>query len=264
MNEKSFSKNDISNESENLKLPPIDFKLIPSQKDINDISKNDNEDDKNKLKGYHSQTYITSKKTETERSDEVKSKNIISNEAVSNLLKEKIEINNNLKYNNIIFRNFLINKQKENKKKKINRYINEDILKNSPIRINRNKKLKQIKINNLFTELDEDEKSKNSIDSNYDKSLYNLRLNNFIRETNEAKNIKPVSKKIIVKNELKNIKSDWRKNITCSLDYKYTVNKYTMKGLNSLINSMNKKSKIYFDIFQTESNDMLQQIWIAE
>ena len=34
-----------------------------------------------------------------------------------------------------------------------------------------------------------------------------------------------------------------------------------IKKLNSKINSMNKSSKIYFDLFQTESNDMLQQIW---
>ena len=47
MNENSFSKNEISNDSEIIKLPLIDFKLIPQQKSINDVSKND---DNNNLK----------------------------------------------------------------------------------------------------------------------------------------------------------------------------------------------------------------------
>ena len=34
MNENSFSKNEISNDSEIIKLPLIDFKLIPQQKSI--------------------------------------------------------------------------------------------------------------------------------------------------------------------------------------------------------------------------------------
>jgi hypothetical protein len=45
MNENSVSKNEISNESENIKLPLIDTKLIPSQKNINDVSRNNNNDD---------------------------------------------------------------------------------------------------------------------------------------------------------------------------------------------------------------------------
>ena len=49
MNENSYSKNENSNESENIKLPLIDMKLIPSQKNINDVSKNENDGD-NKLK----------------------------------------------------------------------------------------------------------------------------------------------------------------------------------------------------------------------
>ena len=263
MNENSVSKNEISNESENIKLPIIDIKLIPSQKNINDVSRNENDDD-NKLKNIKSQTYLTSKKTETEKFEKnVKSKNIINNEAISDLLKEKIEINNSLLNNDGIYKYFLkSNKKKEiNKKKKLNRYINEDILVNSPIRINRNKKLKNIKISNLFTEMDEDEKSKNEEDSNFDKTLYNLRLYNFIKENNEAKRIKSVMKRKIEKKESKYFKSDWRKNINCSLDYKYALNKLTIKGLNSLINSMSKKSELYFDVFKTESNEMLQQIW---
>ena len=262
MNENSYSKNENSNESENIKLPLIDMKLIPSQKNINDVSKNENDDD-NKLKYIKSQTILTSKKTETERFENVKSKNIINNEAISDLLKEKIEINNSLQNDDSIYKSFLkSNKKKEiNKKKKINRYINEDILQNSPIRINKNKKLKNIKISNLFTVVDEDDKSKNDDDSNFDKTLYNLRLYNFIKENNEAKRIKSVMKRKIEKKESKYFKSDWRKNINCSLDYKYALNRLTIKGLNSLINSMSKKSELYFDVFKTESNEMLQQIW---
>ena len=158
----------------------------------------------------------------------------------------------------MIFKTF--NKSK-NKNKKLNRYINEDILKNSPIRIIRKKnKLKHMKVGNLFNEMDDDEKNKND-DSNYDKSLYNLRLENFIKECKEAKKIKSVEKKNIKKCQLKFEKSDWRKNINCALDYKYVLNKKDIRKLNSKINSMNKSSKIYFDLFQTESNDMLQQIW---
>ena len=59
MNENSFSKNEISNDSEIIKLPLIDFKLIPQQKSINDVSKND---DNNNLKYVKSETFITSKK----------------------------------------------------------------------------------------------------------------------------------------------------------------------------------------------------------
>ena len=91
MDENPITKFDINDESENIKLPPINLKLIPPQKNINDLSKNENEDEK-KLKYIKSQTFITSKKTETERFEEVKSKNLISNEAISDLLKEKIEI----------------------------------------------------------------------------------------------------------------------------------------------------------------------------
>ena len=229
MNENSFSKNEISNDSEIIKLPLIDFKLIPQQKSINDVSKND---DNNNLKYVKSETFITSKKTETSRFDEEKPKTFINIEAIKDLLKEKIEIN-----------------------------INEDILKNSPIRIIRKKnKLKHMKVGNLLNEMDDDEKNKND-DSNYDKSLYNLRLENFIKECKEAKKIKSVEKKNIKKCQLKFEKSDWRKNINCALDYKYVLNKKDIRKLNSKINSMNKSSKIYFDLFQTESNDMLQQIW---
>ena len=92
MNEYSISKNGLNNDSDNLKLPLIDFKLIPSQKNINETSKNKNEDG-HKLKSIKSQTFLTSKKTETERFDEVKPKNIINNEAIADLFKEKIEIN---------------------------------------------------------------------------------------------------------------------------------------------------------------------------
>ena len=260
MNENSFSKNEISNDSEIIKLPLIDFKLIPQQKSINDVSKND---DNNNLKYVKSETFITSKKTETSRFDEEKPKTFINIEAIKDLLKEKIEINNSMKYNSMIFKNFLNNnRKKEEKKIKINRYINEDILKNSPIRIIRKKnKLKHMKVGNLFNEMDDDEKNKNDDDSNYDKSLYNLRLENFIKECKEAKKIKSVEKKNIKKCQLKFEKSDWRKNINCALDYKYVLNKKDIRKLNSKINSMNKSSKIYFDLFQTESNDMLQQIW---
>ena len=75
------------------------------------------------------------------------------------------------------------NKKSENKqKKKLNRYINENILLNSPIKIQmiNKKKLKHIKMTNIFNEEDKDEKDKNDDDSNYDKSLYNLRLYNYI------------------------------------------------------------------------------------
>ena len=105
MDENPITKFDINDESENIKLPPINLKLIPPQKNINDLSKNENEDEK-KLKYIRSQTFITSKKTETERFEEVKSKNLISNEAISDLLKEKIEINNTLNYDRIIIDNF--------------------------------------------------------------------------------------------------------------------------------------------------------------
>lgn len=262
MDENPITKFDINDESENIKLPPINLKLIPPQKNINDLSKNENEDEK-KFKYIKSQTFITSKKTETERFEEVKSKNLISNEAISDLLKEKIEINNTLNYDRIIIDNFYKPKIKTEikRKKKINKYINEDILINSPIRINRNKKLKQIKVNNLFTEMDEFEQSKNDESSNFDKRLYNLRLNNFIKESKEAKKIKSVVKKNIKKNELSFVKSNWKKNINCSLDYRYAVNKYTMEGLNSLIHSMAKRSKHYFDVFKAESNDVLEKIW---
>ena len=47
MSDYSISKNDISNDSENIKLPLIDFKLIPKQKSINDISKNDDDNNNN-------------------------------------------------------------------------------------------------------------------------------------------------------------------------------------------------------------------------
>ena len=262
MSDYSISKNDISNDSENIKLPLIDFKLIPKQKSINDISKND-DDNNNKLKYVKSETFITSKKTETARFEVQKPKTFINIEAIKDLLKEKIEVNNSLKFNNMIYKNFLKNNRKKvQKKNKINRYINEDVLKNSPIRITRKKiKLKHIKVGNIFTKLDEDEKSKNDEDSNYDLSLYNLRMENFINECKEAKRIKSVKKYNIKKCELKFEKSDWRKKINCALDDKYVTNKKRITIFNSLINKMNKSSKIYFDLFKTESNDMLQQIW---
>ena len=159
----------------------------------------------------------------------------------------------------MIFKTF--NKSKS-KNKKINRYINEDILKNSPIRIHApRKKLKHIKINNLFTELNEDEKNKFDEETYFDKRLYNLRLEKFIQEEEESKKIKSVDKKEIKKKEMEYPKSDWKKKITCSLDYKFVINKYYIGGLNSLIKSMNKSSKAYFDRFKTESNDALEQIY---
>ena len=149
-----------------------------------------------------------------------------------------------------------------NKRKKLNRYINEDILKNSPIRLHTNKnKLKNIKVNHIFTEIDEDEKNKHDEDSNFDKSLYNLKLYNFIKEAKEAKKIKSLNKREIKKKEFEYIKSDWRKNINCSLDYKYLVNKKDIRDLNSLLKIMGKNSKLFFDVFKIESNDILEKIW---
>ena len=264
MNEFSISKNDLNNDSENLKLPLINFKLIPPQKNINETSKNEN-DDGHKLKLIKSQTFLTSKKTETEKFDVVKPKKIISNEAIAGLLKEKIEIKNILNNNYISYKNIfeIMRKKNEiNKRKKLNRYINEDILKNSPIRLHTNKsKLKNIKVNNIFTEIDEDEKNKNDEDSNIDRSLYDLKLYNYIKESKEAKKIKSSNKKEIKKKELDYIKSDWRKNINCSLDYKYLMNKQDIRDMNSLIKYMGKNSKLYFDVFRTESNDTLEKIW---
>ena len=114
MNEISFLKNDISHDSENIKLPPIDSKFIPYQRNINDITKNENEDG-NKLKNIKSQTFLTSKKTETDGFNVVKSKkNIISKDAIIDLLNEKIEINNNMRKYSMIFKNF--NKSKIKRK----------------------------------------------------------------------------------------------------------------------------------------------------
>ena len=264
MNEYSITKNDLSNDSENLKLHLIDFKLIPSQKNINETSKNENEDG-HKLKLIKSQAFITSHKTEIEKFDVVKIKKFISNEAIAGLLKEKIEIKNVMNNNYISYKNIfeiMRKKNKISKKKKLNSYINEDILKNSPIRLHTNKtKLKNIKVNHIFTEIEEDEKSKIDEESNIDRSLYNLNLYNFIKESKEAKRVKSLNKKEIKKKELEYVKSDWRKNINCSLDYKYLVNKQDIKDMNSLIKYMEKNSKLYFDVFKTESNDTLEKIW---
>ena len=267
MKENSIIKNNIINKKEKLHLPKIDLKLIPNQIDINDISQNENEEEEeNNLKIIKSQTFLTSKLTETQRNNEKKSRNIFNNDAIIDLLKEKIEINPFLSNKNI-FMNKLPkhNKKSENKqKKKLNRYINENILLNSPIKIQmiNKKKLKHIKMTNIFNKEDEDEKDKNDDDSNYDKSLYNLRLYNYLKETEEAKKVKSVNKKIIKKQEMESVKNDWRKNINCSLQFKYFVNKGNITNLNSKINSMNKRSKIYFDTQRNESNDMLEQIWI--
>ena len=276
MKENSIIKNNIINKKEKLHLPKIDLKLVPNQIDINDISQNENEEEEenivnlrdifNNLKIIKSQTFLTSKLTETQRNNEKKSRNIFNNDAIIDLLKEKIEINPFLSNKNI-FMNKLPkhNKKSENKqKKKLNRYINENILLNSPIKIQmiNKKKLKHIKMTNIFNEEDEDEKDKNDDDSNYDKSLYNLRLYNYLKETEEAKKVKSVNKKIIKKQEMESVKNDWRKNINCSLQFKYFVNKGNITNLNSKINSMNKRSKIYFDTQRNESNDMLEQIWI--
>ena len=262
-NENSYFKTDINNEKEKLYLPKIDLKLIPNQKEINDISRNQYEDE-NSLKVIKSQTFLTSKITETDRKDEVKPKNIFNNDAIVDLLKEKIEINHTLSNNNIFANRIQKNNNKyDNKKKKIiNRNINENIFFRSPIKIKSNKKkLKLIKVGNIFNEATEVEKDRSDDDSNYDKSLYNIRLYNFLKEEEEAKRIKSVSKKKIKKPELEYVKSDWRKNINCSLDYKYVVNKYKIRSLNSLIKSMNINSKLYFDVFRNESNDILEQIW---
>ena len=99
-NENSYIKTDINNEKEKLYLPKIDLKLIPNQKEINDISRNQYEDE-NSLKVIKSQTFLTSKITETDRKDEVKPKNIFNNDAIVDLLKEKIVINHTLSNNNI-------------------------------------------------------------------------------------------------------------------------------------------------------------------
>ena len=261
MNENSYNDN---NKKEKLLLPKIDLRLIPNQIEINDISQNENEEE-NKLKIIKSQTFLTSKLTETERNNEKKPKNIFNNEAIIDLLKEKIEINPFLSNSNIFLNRLPKNNKKiENKKKKIiNRYINENILLNSPIKIRivNKKKLKHVKVSNIFNEEDEDGKDKSDDDSNYDKSLYNIRLYNYLKETEEAKRVKSNNKKIIKKQELENVKNDWRKNINCSLDFKYLVNKGNIRNLNSKFRSMNKSSKIYYDAQRTESNDMLEQIW---
>ena len=151
-NENSYIKTDINNEKEKLYLPKIDLKLIPNQKEINDISRNQYEDE-NSLKVIKSQTFLTSKITETDRKDEVKPKNIFNNDAIVDLLKEKIEINHTLSNNNI-FANRIqkSNNKYDNKKKKIiNRNINENIFFRSPIKIKSNKKkLKLIKVGNIL------------------------------------------------------------------------------------------------------------------
>ena len=265
MKENSYNKNDILNKEEKLHLPKIDLKLIPNQIDINNISQNENEEEENNLKVIKSQTFLTSKLTESQRKSEKKSRNIFNNDAVIDLLKEKIEINHFLSNNNI-FMNKLPknNKKSENKKKKmLNSYINENILLNSPIKIHilNKKKLKQIKISNIFNEEDENEKNKSDDDSNYDTSLYNIRLYNYLKETEEAKRVKSVNKKIIKKQKIESVKSNWKKKINCSLAFKYDLNKGNITNLNSKIKSMNKSSKIYFDSQKIESNDMLEQIW---
>lgn len=156
MKENSIIKNNIINKKEKLHLPKIDLKLIPNQIDINDISQNENEEEEeNNLKIIKSQTFLTSKLTETQRNNEKKSRNIFNNDAIIDLLKEKIEINPFLSNKNI-FMNKLPkhNKKSENKqKKKLNRYINENILLNSPIKIQmiNKKKLKHIKMTNILT-----------------------------------------------------------------------------------------------------------------
>ena len=262
INENSYFR-DNNKEKKHVHLPKIDLKLIPYQKDINDTSKNENEEE-NTSKLIRSQTFIISKLTETERKDLKKPKNIFNDEAIVDLLREKIEINPNLSNNNIFLKRLQRNNKKnENKKKNIlNRYITENILFNSPIKIHLYKnKLKNIKVSNIFNEVDEDKKDNNDDDSNYDKSLYNIRLYNYLKETEEAKRIKSVNKKIIKKPELEYPKSDWRKNINCSLDYKYLKNRQDISDLNTLLTSKNKNSKLYFDSMRNESNDILEQIW---
>ena len=70
MKENSIIKNNIINKKEKLHLPKIDLKLIPNQIDINDISQNENEEEEeNNLKIIKSQTFLTSKLTETQRRD---------------------------------------------------------------------------------------------------------------------------------------------------------------------------------------------------
>lgn len=262
-NENSYIKTEIHNEKEKLYLPKIDLKLIPNQKEINDISRNQYENE-NSLKLIKSQTFLTSKITETNRKDEVKPEDIFNNDAVVELLKGKIEINHTLSNNNIFVNRLQkSNKKIENKKKIIlNRNKNENILFNGPIKVKSNKKkLKLIKVSNIFNEAYEEEKDKCDDDSNYDRSLYNIRLYNYLKEAEEEKRIKSVRKRNPKKPELEHVKSDWRKKINCSLDYKYIVNKYYISGQNSLIKSINKNSKIFFDEFRKESNDILDQIW---
>ena len=257
MNENEMSRNSNNEESENIQLPLIDSKLIPFQKD-NDITKN--EDEKiNKLNLIDSKTVLISRKTETEKFDMDKPKDIIKDEAISDLLKEKIVINNN-KYS---YRNIFLTKLKNDipKKKRLNRYINENILLNSPIKIHNNKvKLKHVKINNILTEVDKNDYEQNK-NEDFDRRLYNLRLYNYLKEERKAKIMKPPEKKLLKKSGLEIAQSNWRKNITCSLDYKYTINKNDINSLNLRLKLMNKNSKLFFDIFKSESNEMLEQVW---
>lgn len=258
MNENSISFNNNNDDSENLQLPLIDSKLIPEQKD-NEISKNENEKVNNNL--LENKTFLLSKKTETEKFDIEKPSTIIRDEAIFDLLNEKIVINNNTDYRNIYLNRF---KRESPKNKRINRYINEDILKNNPMRISNNKvKLKHVQINNILTETDKNqyEQDNNYDDDNYDKRLYNIRLYNFLKEEKEAKAIKPPKKKSLKKSGLDIIKSNWRKNITRSLDFKYSINKGQINEINAMVKYKSKNSKLIFDTFRSESIDMLEQIW---
>ena len=156
--------------------------------------------------------------------------------------------NGNINENGGITINDLENKKESTKLVENYRYKNNDNIINSS-----NKKLN---INNSNTK-----KIKKSLNLNNLEPKLNLSNKNFsTKNTNKYlsmnKNLTKEGK--IIKT---NMTSERKKKITCSLDYKFVINKYYIGGLNSLIKSMNKSSKAYFDRFKTESNDALEQIY---
>ena len=165
---------------------------------------------------------------------------------ISNLLKEKPN------FNKIYSKIDLSREKKRNNFKLSANEIINNFLNQERFHKKRNCPAKEVKINLLETEIDKNDSLKNSI--NYKdpkinplKMKYDLisnRKNNFLRKEKSTK-INPK-----ISNLLEYYPGEWKKARNCSLKYHYNKNKKSIDEVTELLQHIDGRVKVTFDIFK--------------
>lgn len=200
--------------------------------------------------------FITSKRNEAKKANYYKSNNnTYEEEKIIKLLNDKIIIRP--KISNIF--NYKSNKKRSYSKLKS--YIDDaSLLKSSLFIIRQKKKLKQMKVENIFTYSNTFYKiNNNDIDNNKEDENKNSLRNyyNILENDDKSKIFKSPNKKKI-KNKFSDYMqfNNWRKNYNCALKFRFNRNQKSIDKVTSKIIKIDNKSKIIFDKFKREAENI--------